>query len=61
MQKIPHEEGRKKRQLVNMLCMLRLVFQQADVGDYKASLVSQQDAGGHGGEKPTCAIPVNIN
>lgn len=29
MHRIPHEEGRKKRQLVNMLCMLRLVFQQA--------------------------------
>ena len=43
--KLPHEEV-GGRQLLNMLCMLR----QA-AGDYKASLISQQDAGGHGGGK----------
>jgi len=43
--------------------MLRLlVFQQAAVGDYKASLISQQGARGRGrGGKTTCAIPININ
>lgn len=69
--RLPHgggeeeKKGRKKRKRQHGQHALHAkapLFQQAAGGDYKASLISQQDAGGHGrGKNSTCAIPININ